>query len=262
MAILLEGVYYDDRIPNWHITPPLQPDTYIMLLAEQGRLNYTLDSATVTMSKGDILFIRRGTQRIGTNGPFPPHQKYSAHFRLAPDADGRLAQEIDRIANAPVKTQRYEYFRQRFVSLFRVWRSQTTFRDMTCVGITMELVGALLDDIRLRNIPPHKWTIVRELEHYILARFREEITIAHLARLVGRTPNYVSTIFKEVTGQTPIEYVRQLRISSARDLLLQTDMTIAEVSDYLGFCDPTYFNRVFKKLCHEPPSALQRRKRP
>lgn len=256
MALLLNDVYFDDLIPNWHITRP-KSKTYIVLLAAQGQFVYTLDSATVTISKGEVLFIRKETVRTGTNGPFPPHQKYSAHFLL----DNPIAHEIDLIANKPMKPQRFEYFRQRFALLFRTWRTQTPFREITSEGILLELLGALLDDVRQQNIPPHKWMIAKELEKYILAHFKEDIKIDQLAQHVDRTPNYVSTIFKEVTGQSPIEYVHQLRVSTAQDLLTQTNMSIAEISDYLGFCDPTYFNRVFKKICGQPPSVLMRMRR-
>lgn len=260
MSILLDDVYYDDLIPNWHVTRP-QNENYIFLLAAEGQFFYTLNSTTVQMSKGEIMFIRERTKRIGMNGRFPPHRKYSAHFRMDSSADPSLVQEIDRIANTPIKLRRFEYFRQRIVTLYRVWRTQTTFRDVASTGIAMELVGAVLDDIRMQNIAPHKWIVVKELENYILARFREDIKIEHLARHVGRTPNYVSTIFKEVTGQTPIEYVHQMRTTTAQDLLLHTSMNVAEISEYLGFCDPTYFNRVFKKWCGEPPSAVVNRRK-
>lgn len=256
MALLLNDVYFDDLVPNWHITRR-ETKTYIVILAAQGQFIYTLDSTIVTISKGEVLFIRKGTVRTGTNGSFPQHQKYAAHFML----DNAIAQEIDLIANKPIKPQRFEYFRQRFALLFRTWRTQTPFRDMTCEGILMELLGALLDDVQQQSIPPHKWVLAKELEKYILNHFKEDIKIDQLAQHVDRTPNYVSSIFKEVTGQSPIEYVHQLRISTAQDLLTHTNMNIAEISDYLGFCDPTYFNRVFKKICGQPPSALLRKRK-
>jgi YesN/AraC family two-component response regulator len=260
VSIVLDGVYYDDLIPNWHVTRP-QNENYIFLLAAEGQFLYSLNSATVQMNKGEIMFIRDRTNRIGTNGQFPPHRKYSAHFRMDSSAEPSLAKEINRIANTPVKLRRFEYFRQRMATLYRAWRTQTTFREVTSTGIAMELVGAVLDDIRKQNIAPHKWMVVKEMENYILARFREEIKIEQLARHVSRTPNYVSTIFKEVTGQTPIEYVHQMRTTTAQDLLLHTSMNVAEISDYLGYCDPTYFNRMFKKWCGEPPSAMVKRRK-
>ena len=107
------------------------------------------------------------------------------------------------------------------------------------------------------SIPHHKILIANKIEQYINNHFREDIQVDELARLVSLTPNYVSTIFKEVTGLTIVQYIHQLRMETARDLLQHSDMSIAQISNYLGFCDPSYFNRVFKKITGQPPSRLR-----
>ncbi len=127
--------------------------------------------------------------------------------------------------------------------------------------MVIELYGSLLLELGQQDIPAHKRLIVSEIEEYIQSRFKEDIKIGQLAELVNLTPNYVSNIFKEVTGQSPIEYLHQHRVAVARELLLRSDMKIAEISDYLGFCEPAYFNRVFKKVTGEPPSALLKHRR-
>ena len=95
-----------------------------------------------------------------------------------------------------------------------------------------------------------------ELKKYIFHHYREKIKVSDLAEHIDRTPNYVSTIFKEVTGQTPIEYIQYVRISFAKELLVNQSMSVAEVADYLGFCDQFYFHRVFKKVTGYAPSVL------
>lgn len=81
-----------------------------------------------------------------------------------------------------------------------------------------------------------------------------------LARLVERSPNYISRLFKEETGQTVTDYTQQLRITAACDLLANSQMNVREVSDFLGFCEQSYFNKVFKRLTGTLPSAYMKEK--
>src|SRR5690606_22329985 len=90
--------------------------------------------------------------------------------------------------------------------------------------------------------------------------YRRTIPIQELADLVQRTPNHISRLFKEATGQTITAYMQQIRISAACDLLANSQMNVGEVAEYLGFCEQSYFNKVFKKHTGTLPSAYMKEK--
>jgi AraC-like DNA-binding protein len=54
--------------------------------------------------------------------------------------------------------------------------------------------------------------------------------------------------FKDLTGMTPIEYLTQIRINEAKFLLSNSPLNVAEISSIVGYDDPLYFSRVFKKV--------------
>ncbi|MBR2562605.1 MAG: helix-turn-helix transcriptional regulator, partial [Eubacterium sp.] len=60
-------------------------------------------------------------------------------------------------------------------------------------------------------------------------------------------PSYLSTLFKQVTGQTFKEYLNHVRIQEAQRLLTHTDYPIMEISIACGFSDQSYFTKVFRK---------------
>jgi YesN/AraC family two-component response regulator len=68
---------------------------------------------------------------------------------------------------------------------------------------------------------------------------------------------YFCRFFKKVTFMTFVEYINKLRINIAIKFLLDTNMTIAQISDAVGFNDPSYFNRVFKKLNGNSPLTFR-----
>jgi AraC-like DNA-binding protein len=59
-------------------------------------------------------------------------------------------------------------------------------------------------------------------------------------------------------GQTPIDYIHQVKVSVACELLKGGGMTIAEISDHLGYCEQSYFHRIFKKFTGVAPTAVQK----
>ncbi|WP_274364381.1 helix-turn-helix transcriptional regulator [Paenibacillus thermotolerans] len=94
---------------------------------------------------------------------------------------------------------------------------------------------------------------VRKLQEYILNHYRRNITIDELASIAEITPSYVTVLFKKVVGITPIQYMHHIRINNALHLLQNTQMSIGEIAEYLGYCDQAYFNRMFKKWMGTAP---------
>ena len=60
-------------------------------------------------------------------------------------------------------------------------------------------------------------------------------------------------IFKAGVGLTPTEYINRLRINQAKELLSNTDMSVCEIAEAVGFADQNYFGRVFKKQTGTSP---------
>ena len=65
--------------------------------------------------------------------------------------------------------------------------------------------------------------------------------------------------FKELTGATPAQYIRAIRIANAQSLLETTAYNVTEIGSIVGYDDPLYFSRVFKKENGISPSEFRRR---
>lgn len=93
---------------------------------------------------------------------------------------------------------------------------------------------------------------------YLVDHASEEFQAEELARELALNYNYISTVFRKHTGQTVIETHTKLRINKAIDLMRNTSLNVAEISERVGFNNPYYFSRVFKKVTGEPPSVYWR----
>ena len=65
--------------------------------------------------------------------------------------------------------------------------------------------------------------------------------------MVNISPYYFSKLFKEATGENFIEYLTNIRIDKAKELLEKSDLSMKEICAMCGYSDPNYFSRTFKK---------------
>jgi len=71
------------------------------------------------------------------------------------------------------------------------------------------------------------------------------------------TPSYFCTFFKRATGQTPVQYIHKVRVARAIDLLRTTDQGIYDIAIDSGFANLANFNRIFKRVTGQTPSAVR-----
>ena len=94
---------------------------------------------------------------------------------------------------------------------------------------------------------------------YIQYNYANDIGVVDLARYAGVSRSQLYRAFMASFGLSPHDYLQKYRINEACSLLRRRDFTVAEVAGSVGFSDPLYFSRIFKKLKGLSPSDYQRR---
>ncbi len=100
---------------------------------------------------------------------------------------------------------------------------------------------------------------VREVLAHIDTHYREELSLHQLAQMAGMSPGYFSTLFRQVCGQTVVGHITEVRIRRAESLLLETRLGVSDVALSVGYEDPQYFFRVFKKTVGVTPLEYRNR---
>lgn len=250
----LFGAGFDDRDPRW-MQQLARTQTYAVTLISAGKLVYRIDDTIIKLGKGDMLFIPSRCMREAYHGDDDYHQKYWATFVLEEPED-QLLPMLQKPKPFAVKTRQYEYMKQRFAQLIQQWRGKLPYYEQICSGIILDMLGRMNRELDARNHPMPMVKLITRIQDYILVHYREDIRVEQLARMVGRSPNYISSLFRRLTGQTVKEYINQVKLSAARDMLSHSSVNIGQAAEYVGFCDQAYFNRVFKKVYGFPPSVL------
>lgn len=97
------------------------------------------------------------------------------------------------------------------------------------------------------------------VKHYIETNYSEKITLDSLSSVCNLTKYYLSHKFKELYGKAPMEYLTEIRISVAKDLLKTTNYSIEEIAASTGFSSSSYFSQAFQKACQISPQQYRKR---
>jgi two-component system, response regulator YesN len=89
--------------------------------------------------------------------------------------------------------------------------------------------------------------LVKNIKDIINKKYMENLSVAKISEEVYLTPNYISLIFKQETGETITEYITKVRIDVAQTLLKTTNLKVFEIAELVGYDQPHYFSTVFKK---------------
>lgn len=100
---------------------------------------------------------------------------------------------------------------------------------------------------------------IKKITGYINQHFADNLTIARLARLANTSPSKLVRAFEKILGQTPANYLLNVRLNAARKLLETSDKTIVGIALECGFCDHSHFIRVFRKERDMSPGEYRKR---
>lgn len=113
-------------------------------------------------------------------------------------------------------------------------------------GLMGEIVELYLELVREEQLRAYSLPVRRAIRHIQLHLY-DDCRVEGVARHIGLTPGYFAGLFKKEVGLGPGAYIRQKRMEEARYLLRQTGMSVTEVAEALGYCNPSHFIRVYKQ---------------
>lgn len=95
---------------------------------------------------------------------------------------------------------------------------------------------------------------VKQALNYMERNYNAEISLDEVAKYVGVSPQHFSKIFKLETGTNYVDWITELRMEQAKQYLIEGRRTIKEICYLVGYKDPNYFSRIFKKKFGVSPS--------
>lgn len=135
-------------------------------------------------------------------------------------------------------------------------RDETAASLYLASGAAWALFAQLASD-RLQG-PAATADRIQIVQDYLRDNLASPVSVGELARLASLSTSHFAALFKASTGSGVVEYVRRLRSARARELLITTDASIADIGVSVGYSDPFYFSRQFRLVNGTSPSDFRR----
>jgi len=143
--------------------------------------------------------------------------------------------------------------------LFTFASTESTDNDLLILGALFELLGTIY--------AKHHYTenfksstnakLFKPLLEFIEKSYMKPITLSDMAQVSGMSNSHFSVLFHDFFRQTPIDYLNSYRIERACLFLINSDLSVTEISYRCGFSDSAYFAKVFKKYKKTTPKKYR-----
>jgi AraC family transcriptional activator of pobA len=149
---------------------------------------------------------------------------------------------------------------QRLSALDRELRTRRDdYREAVVAHLTLLLVEVsrlaadVAGDLRLRDEP-----LLADVFDFIERHYHERISLRDVASAVNMSSGHLTTVVRRKTGRPVQEWITERRMAQARRLLAETDLTITEIGRRVGYTDPVYFVRTFRRAHNATPLQWRR----
>ena len=102
-----------------------------------------------------------------------------------------------------------------------------------------------------------RYFYVREALFFIGQNYQRDLSVEEIAVSCGLHRNYLARIFKEVTGESPQQFLMHYRMAKAEQMLKESNLPIREISVRVGYPNPLHFSRAFKSVYQLSPRAYR-----
>lgn len=159
---------------------------------------------------------------------------------------------------SPTEVPILEFLLARIVQLYKNRKNKET--DYRIIPFYLSAVFAeLFLTLDHQQIASNQCSVLfLKFKSLVDQQFKQNLTIAEYASQLHVSPNHLNKRVKSETGKTTSELIKEVTILEAKVLLLQTKMTVKQISSELGFNDDSYFSRLFKNETNYTPSNYRK----
>ncbi|WMJ86520.1 AraC family transcriptional regulator [Anaerocolumna sp. MB42-C2] len=273
---IMDGICIDRIIRDYEYTMPTKHvhDEYEIYYLLEGERYYFIENQTYLVKEGSIVFINKGQiHKTGAAGesyhdrilielkeePFQTFLLSSCGISLAEFFSSHYG--VIQLDN----NGRHYVEALLFGMADELHQKQFHYTSMTMMKLCSLFVDSLRSNIHdnpeqvinLAKTAKHKK--VSEVASFIMANPAEVKSLDDLAKRFFISKCYLSRIFKEVTSFTVCEYINITRIQKAQQILIETNLSITEISALLGYESITYFEKVFSNFTKTSPLKYRKK---
>lgn len=261
--IHVESIAARSSLHDWEIKPHRHHGLLQLLWLREGAGRWILDD-------------RRGRLSVGSVVIVPQHCVHG--FRFDGDADGlvltisypllarlegALARDVMAMASAQVLSLTGDEavaIKRLLLALGTEFELQCRHRALVLESLTVAILATLIriaDAVAPVASPGRAQVYLAKFSAEVERSFREHLPLSHYAAMLGISAAHLNALCRQHAGHSALDLIHARQGLEARRHLLHTEMTVREIADLLGFADPAYFTRFFRRLTGLSPREFR-----
>lgn len=243
-------------------------DGLCFLFFWSGRATLRVDDEQIPIRPGVVVVVQPGSHCEAVENQTPRLGLTAIHFRLRDESEAttgreQLATQVFEVANVPY----VDAVTRRVVELLKAQGASNGHSAPRDLSVAERLFEALLSDLdqeRSASEPVpgtdrRHTQLASEAASRIDESPQDAPSLEELSQHAGYTKDHFARVFKKVVGLTPHDYLINARVRRARQLLVESNLSIKEIASALGYRDIYFFSRQFKAKMGITPSEARRR---
>ena len=215
-------------------------------------------SPTLEVTAGDVLLIHPEAWHDYAPARDTGWKEYWIMF------NGRRAEKLMSLVELPRRAPVIHHgidanLHHLFTQMLEVAAALPPFASVLHAGLVLQMVALIQSRLQLqREQGRREESFIQKAKHFMVSALEQPVKMQSLAHDLGVSYSHFRRVFKTSTGFSPQQYLLNLRINRAKQLMEDVGVKLSDVARHVGFDDPYYFSRVFKQKTGIPPSEWRR----
>ena len=202
----------------------------------------------ISVRGGDIIYLpKHSTYEVLVNSP---GDCYAVNFDFSEDVS---------FSPFAVKTKKHSEILRYFKQANNAWETKKKSHILKCKAELYNIIYSMHESYNTQYIPKDKLNLIAPAVDYIHETYSAEtVSIESLAQMCGISPEYFRKIFKNFFGTSPVNYINNLKITRAKELLESKMYSVTDAALQSGYTEMSHFSREFKKATGLSPSEFKK----
>lgn len=225
---------------------------FTMGIVLEGEAKYCYKNKIVHAKKGDVFFLNN----------YEPFNQFTVGDDYYTYIINFVSDDELNIESTGFQTRNVQKYHMLFKEVAIAFSMKEDNYLYKVVGNLYKILALAVSDNIYQNKNNSKYKKVESAIRYIYENLSDShLTVKNIADTLDISTTYLVRIFKEVTGSSPLEYIKSVRINYASDMLITQNSTVEKVAFESGFYDSSYFCKEFKKVMGCSPRSFKKNHR-
>lgn len=239
-----------------HSFGPFTWKYYVMQYVVDGEGTFVCNGKTFHIAKGDMFLLPKNVSVKYWADEKSPYMYYWIAF------DGNYVSRLLKLCNLSAETPivhiKNKSVEKCFVQIFQLLKNRTNYNNVGVLSLIYRIFELIIRQLPQKEITYEDTPVVQKVVDVFKTNISNPITLNELYKKVGFGRSYIYVLFKNEYGISPKEYLTQLRMNYAAELLQNTNITIFNVASNVGM-NQAQFIKMFKKAFDCTPTEYRKR---